>query len=104
MRKSTRIMLVVPLLSLFIAWSLSALADDHTKSTPKVPATQLKTDKGTKTVGAGAKGFSGGSKPDSAADVGGAVGGTVGDAVGGAVGGTVGGAVGGFLNGAFGPR
>ena len=92
MKKSTRFMLVVPLLSIFAVSSLSALADDHKKSGGATSGMK----------GAGAKGSSGGAahqkggQPGSPANV-------VDGAVNGAVGGAISGAVGGLL-GAFGPK
>jgi len=101
MRKSTRFLLVVPLLSVFATLSLSAVAEDTKKSVPKPPVTQQKKGHGDKaglnaggnqaagTSGAGAPQQQNGGEPGpSAADV---------------VGGAVGGAVGGLL-GAFGPK
>jgi hypothetical protein len=94
MSRLSRFMLVVPLLSVFSASSLSAALADDKKSAPKVSATQQNgpTNKSGKTGGTASQGGTGSGQAGSAAD-----------AIGGAVGGAVGNAVGGLL-GAFGPK
>jgi hypothetical protein len=94
MRRLTRLMLVVPLLSVFTALSLSAALADDKKSAPKVSTTQQKglTDKAGKTSGTASHGGAGSGQAGAAVD-----------AINGMMGGAVGNAVGGLLGG-FGPK